>query len=140
MQPSLKKIKNDLGNLSKGKKIIIAIVFSIIMVVSTLAVMGFTQDKPSQQGQPTGPLTMGHVTFSNGTSTVFSFSTISNQVTYHYEIGSVEAFMVSPMSANTLNITGIPHVSNNYKQIGEKQLSSNGFFNMSLKTVLKCRI
>ena len=39
MQPSLKKIKNDLGNLSKGKKIIIAIVFSIIMVVSTLAVL-----------------------------------------------------------------------------------------------------
>ena len=132
MELSLKKIKNDLGNLSKGKKIIIAIVFSIVMVLSSLAVVGFTQSKTSQQGQPTGPLTTGHVTFSNGTSTVFSFSTVSNQITHHYEIGSVEAFMVSPMSANTLNTTGIPHVSNNYKQIGEAQLSSNGFFNLSL--------
>ena len=132
MEYSLKIIRSDLANLTKRKKILVAIVFSLIMVVSSLAVMGFIQGKTSQQTTPTGPLTTGHVTFTNGSSTVFSFSTISNQVAHHYEIGSVEAFMVSPMSANSLNTTGIPHVSNNYKQIGETQLSSNGFFNMSL--------
>jgi hypothetical protein len=132
MELSLKIIREELANLSKRKKIFVAIVFSIIMVVSSLAVMGFIQSTTSQQPPLTGPLTTGHITFTNGSATVFSFTSISNQVTNHYEIGSVEAFMVSPMSANTLNTTGIPHVSNNYKQIGETQLSSNGFFNMSL--------
>jgi flagellar biosynthesis/type III secretory pathway M-ring protein FliF/YscJ len=47
MELSLKKIKNDLGNLSKVKKIIIAIVFSVVMVISSLAVIGFTQGKSS---------------------------------------------------------------------------------------------
>ena len=127
-----KGFQTYIDSISKKKKVMIAIAFSIIMIVSSIAIFGYVTHKQIQQAPLTGPLTTGHVTFSNSSGIVGSFVSTNGKSQAPQEVGNIEAFMATPVTNNTINVTGISHRSNNYIQIGSTQLSPNGFFNMSL--------
>ena len=132
MQALRKGLQTYVDSISRKKKVMIAIAFSIIMIVSSVAVFGYVTHRQIQQAPLTGPLTTGRVTFSNSSGIVGSFVSANGKSQAPQEVGNIEAFIATPVTNNTMNVTGISHRSNNYIQIGSTQLSPNGFFNMSL--------
>ncbi|MHB8561479.1 MAG: hypothetical protein ACYDAP_10030 [Thermoplasmataceae archaeon] len=132
MQALRKGLQTYVDSISRKKKVMIAIAFSIIMIVSSIAIFGYVTHRQIQQAPLTGPLTTGRVTFSNSSGIVGSFVSANGKSQAPQEVGNIEAFIATPVTNNTINVAGISHRSNNYIQIGSTQLSPNGFFNMSL--------